>query len=207
MSMRPRFTYEDAHGDTQFRSWALPLIVAAICVPIAAAFAIPSQGTAVGMAVAALAVAIVLVAAARSRPFGPMEVAESPHGGRHVLILTTEDLTGALLARISKLAAGADDVRIVVPTPSDRLSRWLSAEDRARGVAQDRLARCAGALTASGLRVSGSVGDSDLIQATEDELRSFPADEVLTIAGEGRDAEIERLRHRLALPLTRVPAD
>jgi hypothetical protein len=204
--MRPRFTYEDARGDTQFRSWALPLIVIAICVPIAAAFAIPSQGTAVGMAVAALAVAIVLVTAARSRPFGPMEVADSPHPGHRVLVLTTEDLTGTSLERVAKLAAGAEDVRVVVPAPSRRLDRWLSAEDKARGFAQDRLARSAGALTASGLRVSGSVGDSDPLQAVEDELRSFAADEVVVVADPGRTEEVERLRGRLALPLTTVAA-
>ena len=71
----------------------------------------------------------------------------------------------AAVERIAELAGGAADVRIVVPMPSDRLSRWLSAEDRARQSGQDRLARSAGALTAAGLTVSGSVGDSDLVQA------------------------------------------
>ena len=203
--MALRFTYEDARGDTQLRPWALPLIVIAICVPIAAAFAIPRYGTGVGTALAALAVLIVLVAAARSRPFGPMEVAKTAGQGRRVLILATDEIAGGSLERLTELAADAEDVRIVVPAPSRRLDRWLSAEDRARGVAQDMLARSAGALTASGLKVSGSVGDSDPLQAVEDELRSFAADEVVVVST-APNGEIERLRHRLALPLTRIPA-
>jgi hypothetical protein len=182
------------------------LIVAAICVPIAAAFAIPSQGTAVGMAVAALAVAIVLVAAARSHPFGPMEVAAAPTDGHRVLVLTLEELAGVPLARVAEIARGADDVRVVVPAPTGTLDRWLSAEDKARDTAQDQLARSAGALTAGGLQVSGSVGDSDPLQAVEDELRSFAADEVVVVADPSRAEQIERLRDRLALPLTRVDA-
>ncbi len=47
------------------------------------------------------------------------------------------------------------------------------------------LARSAGALVAAGLPVSGSLGDGDPVQALEDELRSYPADEVVWVPGPG----------------------
>jgi len=59
-------------------------------------------------------------------------------------------------------------------------------------------------LTAAGLAVSGSVGDSDPLQAVEDELRSFAADEIVVLADPESDAAVEQLRNRLALPLTTV---
>lgn len=197
-----RFTEVDASGATHPRGWALPLIVAAICVPVAAAFAL--QGAALGLAVTALVAATIVVIAARSRPYGPMEVAPASDGKR-VLVLATEEVSGDAAKRVADLAEGAEDVRILVPAPSDRLDRWLSAEDQARDLAQDWLARSAGELTALGVPVSGSVGDSDPMQAVEDELRSFAAGEVIVVSDERWGRRIEQLRGRLALPMTRVP--
>ncbi|MFN2612986.1 MAG: hypothetical protein ABR536_06420 [Solirubrobacterales bacterium] len=202
--MDVRFTYEDRDGSTHFKGWALPLIVGAICVPIVVAFSAGSQGAAIGAATAFLVASVVIIAAVRSRPFGAMEVAKSEHPGHRVLLLTAIELGDGPAERVIELVAGAEDVRILVPVSSRRIDRWLSAEDGARAGAQARLATTAGILTAAGLRVSGSVGDSDTLQAVEDELRSFAADEVLVVAGPRHDAEIEQLRHRLALPLTRV---
>lgn len=201
-----RLTYEDKEGTARFKAWALPLIVAAICVPIVAGFAAGSQGAAVGAATAALVATIVIVAAARTRPFSVMEVAARAKPGHRVLVLAPGELGPRPAERVAELAAGAEDVRVLVPTPSRRLDRWLSGDDAARANAQERLAASAGALTAAGLRVSGSVGDNDPLQAVEDELRSFAADEVLFVARPGEEAEVEALRHRLGLPLTRVPA-
>jgi hypothetical protein len=202
-----RFTYEDSGGTMRFKSWALPLIVAAVCVPVAVSFMITSQGPALGFAVAALTATIVLIAAARSRPFRAMEVADRPSAGHRVLVVATHEISDREAAELVKVAGEAEDVRILVPTPSRRLDRWLSSEDRARDTAAAWLAASAASLTAGGLAVSGSVGDSDPLQAVEDELRSFAADEVVVITGPGRTEEVERLRGRLALPLTTVAAE
>lgn len=202
-----RLTYEDSRGDTALKPWALPVIVAAICIPIIAAFGTSSQGPAIGLAVGAVAAICLVVWAARSKPFSKLEVARSSDGARRVLVLAQGEISSAAAQRVSELASGADDVRIVVPAPTARLDRWLSAEDKARRTAQDWLARSAGALTAQGLPVSGSVGDSDLRQAAEDELRSFAADEVLVVTDDGEERRVKKLRDDLALPLTRVPSD
>ena len=200
--MSPKFTYFDAQGDTRLKAWALPVVVAAITVPIAAGFLL--GGPAIGLPVTAAAAWTIAIIAIRSRPLRAMEVAASRDQRRRLLVLALREVDPATAADVHGLAAGAIDVRLLVPTPSGRLSRWFSAEDRARREGQDRLARSAGTLTAAGLAVSGSVGDSDPLQAVEDELRSFAADEIVVLADPESDAAVEQLRNRLALPLTTV---
>ena len=178
------------------------MVVAAISIPIVAAFML--GGAPAGLAMGAVAAMTILVAAAHSKPFGPMEVAAAQDEAQRLLVLADDDVGPAAAQRIADNAQSGALVRIVVPAPADRLSRWLSAEDRAREEGRDRLARAAGALTAAGMDVSGSVGDSDPVQAVEDELRSFAADEVMYVPGDRSDEPIERLRERLALPLTTV---
>jgi nucleotide-binding universal stress UspA family protein len=188
----------------RFRPYAIPLIITAICVPIVAAMATAGTfGAGLGMAVGALAVSGLIVFAARARPDLTLEVAARRDAGRRVLVVATAEATAESAQRIATLAGSAEDVRVVVPVPSHRLDRWLSAEDEARREAEGLLARSAGALVAAGLPVSGSVGDPDPAQALEDELRDFAADEVVLLTDNGKDplAKVER---RLALPLRRV---
>ncbi len=190
----------------RFRPFAIPFIIAAICVPIVAAMAAAGTfGAGLGMAVGAFAVTSLIVFAARARPDRRLEVAEHADTGHRVLVVAVTEATADSAQRIADLAGSAEDVRLVVPVPSHRLDRWLSAEDEARREAEAQLARSAGALVAAGLPVSGSVGDPDPAQALQDELRDFPADEVVLLTGNGKDplAKVER---RLGLPLRRVSA-
>lgn len=188
----------------RFRPYAIPLVIAAICVPIVAAMATAGTfGAGLGMAVGALAVMALIVFAARARPDRRLEVASSRDTGHRVLVVATAEATADSAQRIADLAGSAEDVRLVVPVPSHRLDRWLSAEDKARREAQGLLARSAGALVAAGLPVSGSVGDSDPAQALEDELHDFPADEVILLTGNGKDP-LAKVESRIGLPLRRV---
>ena len=184
-------------------AWSLPLIVAAICVPVIVGTIL--QGPGLGLAASAAVGAILLIVAARLRPREGIEVAPAQPGGPRVVVLATGEVGSAAAGRIAERVAGAADVRIVVPLPSKALSRWLSAEDEAREVAQRWLAHSAGALTAAGLTVSGSLGDSDAVQALEDELRDFPADEVIVYgAGAAVGEAAETISNRLDLPVARV---
>jgi hypothetical protein len=198
-------TTEDPQGGLRFRPFTVPLLIAVIGGSVAAAMAV--QGTGVGaglgMAVGALAATALIVFAVRARPRDQVEVAETTEGERRVLVLATSEATPEAAQRIAEVAAGADDVRLVIPVPSDRLERWLSAEDEARAEAQRLLAHSAGALVAAGLPVSGSLGDPDPVQALEDELRDYPADEIIMLAN-GDDDPLAEIRGRLGLPLTRV---
>lgn len=199
-------TTTDAQGGMRFRPFAIPLIIAAICIPIVAAMATAGTfGAGLGMAVGALAVTCLIIFAARARPDRTLEVAKSSGTGRRVLVVAAAEATAGSAQRIAELAGSANDVRLLVPVPSHRLDRWLSAEDDARREAEGRLARSAGALVAAGLPVSGSVGDSNPAQALEDELHDFPADEVILLSGNGKDP-LAKVESRLGLPLRRVSA-
>jgi len=132
-------------------------------------------------------------------------VAESRDADHRVLVVAVAEPSPRAAERVAELVGSPADVRLVVPVPSHRLDRWLSAEDEARHEAEARLARSAGTLVAAGLPVSGSVGDPDPAQALEDELRDFAADEVVLLTGNGRDP-LAKIQHRLGLPLRRVSA-
>lgn len=204
--MSPLLTTRDKEGGIRFRPFAIPLIIAAIGVPIVAAMALAgSFGAGLGMAVGAIAATSVLVFAARSKPQPKLEVAAADEDGYRVLVLAVVEATPAAAQRIADITGSPSDVRLLVPVPSHRLDRWLSAEDNARREAEGRLARSAGALVAAGLPVSGSVGDPDPAQALEDELRGYAADEVVLLTGGGRDP-LAKIEGRLGLPLRRVSA-
>ena len=188
----------------RFRPYAIPLIIALICSSIVASMALAGLvGAGLGMAVGAVAATALVVFASRARPDRRIEVAESDDEGHRVLVVAVGEATSEAAQRIAELVGSATDVRIVVPVPSHRLDRWMSAEDNARRDAEARLARSAGTLVAAGLPVSGSVGDHDPAQALEDELRNFAADEVVLLTANGKDP-LAKVESRLKLPLRRV---
>jgi hypothetical protein len=198
-------TTEDPQGGLRFRPFTVPLLIAVIGGSVATAMAIQGTGigAGLGMAVGALAATALIVFAVRARPRERLEVAEGTAGERKILVLATSEVTADAAERIEELASDADDVRVVIPVPSHRLERWLSAEDQAREEGQRLLAHSAGALVAAGLPASGSLGDPDPAQALEDELRGYPADEVVLLA-EGGEDPLAGVRGRLGLPLKRV---
>lgn len=190
----------------RFRAYAIPLIIALICSSIVASMALAGLvGAGLGMAVGAVAATALVVFASRARPDRRIEVAESDDEGHRVLVVAMGEATSEAAQQIAQLVGSATDVRIVVPVPSHRLDRWMSAEDDARRDAEARLARSAGTLVAAGLPVSGSVGDHDPAQALEDELRNFAADEVVLLTANGKDP-LAKIETRLSLPLRRVSA-
>lgn len=208
--MPPKLTYTDSSGDTRISPWALPVVVGAICVPVVLAMlvgVVTVEGVGPGLAAGALAVGVLVTLAVRARPRERIEVAPHRDAERRVLVLATAEATPDSAERVARLAGDASDVRLLVPLQSGRLDRWLSAEDEARRAAQRRLAHSAGALVAAGLPVSGSVGDADVRQALEDELRSYPADEVIVLAEAGGPDELAAAAERLALPMERIEAE
>jgi hypothetical protein len=202
----PLLTTRNKDGGLRFRPLAIPLIIAAIGVPVVAAMALAGTfGAGLGMAVGALAATSVVVFAARSKPQRKLEVATGDDSGHRVLVLVVAEATPAAAQRIADITGSPSDVRLLVPVPSHRLDRWLSAEDNARHEAEARLARSAGVLVAAGLPVSGSVGDADPAQALEDELRGYAADEVVLLSAGDKDP-LGKVESRLGLPLRRVTA-
>lgn len=202
--MRSFLTTTDEQGGLRFRAYAIPLIIALICSSIVASMALAGLvGAGLGMAVGAVAATALVIFASRARPDRKIEVAEHTDSRHRVLLVATAEANAESAQRIADLAGTSEDVRVLVPVPSHRLDRWLSAEDDARREAEARLARSAGALVAAGLPVSGSVGDHDPAQALEDELRDFPADEVVLLIANVKDP-LAKVEGRLGLPLRRV---
>ncbi len=190
--------------------WKLPLVVAAVVVPIVAAFMVGGPG--VGVAIGALAAVAIFVIAVRQRPLGPIASAPAVDGRRHVLIVAATAVEEpADVARVAAAAgldgsAGEPDVLVLVPARIGFLDRWASDVESARHGAQERLVATVAALAKAGVAAEARVGDEDIVQATEDQLQSFPATEVVLVAGEGDDCEeaAAELGSRLRPPFREV---
>jgi len=182
--------------------WKLPLIVAALVVPIVAGFLL--AGPALGVALGALAVLGLLVVAARQRPRGPIGF-EAEDGAHRVLIVAADAVEApADVARIVRTAgidepADGGEVRVLVPARIGFMDRWASDVEGARHRAQQRLVVTLAALAKAGVAAEARVGDEDVVQAVEDQLRSYPATEVVLVSGEAEDAgeAAAELRSRL----------
>ncbi len=208
--MAPKPTYTDSSGDTRISPWALPLVVAAICVPVVLAMLLgsfTSMGTGLGLAAGAAVVGGLLWFATRSRPDREMEVAAHRDSARRMLVVAMAEPAPEAAQRIAARAGDAADVRLLVPLPTRRLDRWLSAEDESRDEAERLLARAAGTLVAAGLPVSGSLGDADPVQALEDELHAFAADEVVVLTPRGAADPLAGSEDRLGLPVSQISAE
>lgn len=175
--------------------WKLPVIVAALVVPIVAAFAV--GGPAFGVAVGAFAVLVLLVVAARQRPRGP--IGSPARNGRRVLLVAMcaveEPAAVERIAAATGLGAGIDRAELLVLSPVSIgfLDRWASDVEGARHAAQERLVVTVAALAKAGIDADARVGDEDVVQAVEDQLRSYPADEVVLVsAGGDGEGRIER---------------
>jgi hypothetical protein len=193
--------------------WKLPLIVAAIVIPIVAAFGLGGGGA--GVAVGALAAVAVVVVAARQKPRGPIGVAEPPDGRRRVLVVVTcpveEPAAVAEIAHAAGLGDGAEgvDVLVLAPARIGFLDRWASDVEGAREAAQRNLVVSVAAFAKAGIAAEARVGDEDVVQAVEDQLGSFPASHVVLVrageaSGASDDAAAEELRARLQPEFRRV---
>ncbi|HEY6551697.1 MAG TPA: hypothetical protein VIY71_10915, partial [Solirubrobacterales bacterium] len=170
-------------------AWKLPLIVAGIAVPIAAAFMVGGPG--VGVAIGALAAVAILVVAVRQRPLGPIVSASTDDGRRHILFVAATAMEDpADVARVADVAkvGGAKgeepDVLVLVPARIGFLDRWASDVEGARRAAQDNLVATVAALAKAGVEAEARVGDEDVLQAVEDQLQTYPATDVVLVTGE-----------------------
>lgn len=169
---------------------------------------------------AALAVFVVLAAAAAVYMKGEPKVSEPavwerrPHARKRILVVANETVAGrALRSEIVHRAAGEADVLVVCPALNSPLRHWASDEDRARAEAQTRLEASLAALSEERVEASGEVGDSDPLQAIDDAMRTFDADEmIISTHPPGRSNWLERdlialARERYDLPIAHVVVD
>jgi uncharacterized membrane protein YccC len=197
------------------KAWMLPLIVIALVVPGSVGFIVAGPG--LGLAIGALAVAIVLAVAAAKRPDEPIEVADAGDRRRRLLLVAIEpvdqpDAVESVRAAARARAEEDAEVLVLAPAFNTPLSHWASDVGRSRLDAQRKLVLTVGALAAAEVEARGSVGDPDPLQAVEDTLRQFAADEVIVGLPEGEAegearALVAELRRRLDLPVYPLSED
>jgi Universal stress protein family len=170
-----------------------------------------------------VAVFVVLTGAAvawiiRARREPPQRTATASHsapGERRILVVANETVGGRTLREeIERRSEGYNvQILVVCPALNSPLRHWVSDEDGARAAAQQRLEASLARLAEEGLEARGEVGDGEPLQAIEDALRSFGADEiVISTHPEGRSQWLERgvvagARARFDVPITHVVVD
>jgi hypothetical protein len=134
---------------------------------------------------------------------------------RRILVVANETVGGgALREQVQQRSSGyRTEVLVVTPALNTKLKTFTSDEDQAREQAQQRLDASLARLQEAGIEAQGEVGDGDPLQAIEDALRTFGADEIIiSTHPEGRSHWLERgvvtgARERFAVPITHVVVD
>jgi len=163
-----------------------------------------------------LAGVVYVVRASRTEP--PRQAVPSRRGRaneRRILVIANETVGGERLRdEIHSRSEGYDEhVLVVTPALNSHLRHWASDEDNARVEAQKRLDASLERLRSGGIDARGEVGDAEPVQAMEDALRLFGADEIIiSTHPEGRSHWLEKgivetARERFAVPITHVVVD
>ena len=150
--------------------------------------------------------------ACRARPCLP---AAGGANERRILVIANETVGGERLRNEIHTRSEGYDAHVLVVTPAlnSHLRHWASDEDNARLEAQKRLEASLDRLRAAGIDAKGEVGDAEPLQAMEDALRLFGADEIIiSTHPEGRSHWLEKgivetARERFAVPITHVVVD
>ena len=148
----------------------------------------------------------------------PIQRAPAHRGGageHRILVVANETVGGATLRdRIRERSEGVRaEVLVVAPALNTPIRHWASDEDGARAVAEARLEESLALLRSGGVNARGEVGDAEPLQAIEDALRTFGADEIIiSTHPEGSSQWLERgvvsaARERFAVPITHVVVD
>jgi len=99
---------------------------------------------------------------------------------RRVLVVALEPL-GAGVLELIRPASVAPPAQVLVlhPAPVSAVHHWTSDVDAARAGAERDLDESLALLREAGIAARGEVGDESTLQAIEDALRTFAADEIL----------------------------
>ena len=143
----------------------------------------------------------------------------TPENVQRILVIANETVAGETLRKkvqetIRRGGEGSRaDVLVVSPALNTPLKHWVSDDDQARDAAQERLTRSLVRLKEAGVDARGEIGDGEPLQAIEDALRTFGADEIIiSTHPEGRSNWLEKgvvtgARERFAVPITHVVVD
>jgi hypothetical protein len=173
----------------------LVAVIAGAIVIIVAAYINTWVGVAAAVLVIGGVIAWLMRAPSTAAP-APKLTSSTPDGTQRVLVVAPPGTSGLA----GRLAAGATEVLVVVPALASTVESLTGAVDDRRAEATATAEALAGELTRSGMRVSGIVGADDPVQAADDALRTFGADEIVFVGGD--DALLEKARKRFAVPVS-----
>jgi hypothetical protein len=133
---------------------------------------------------------------------------------RRLLVVATAPLEESdVRERLKERAGEAAEIRVIAPASDVSPLEWLASdEDEAREEAAE-VAREAKQTVEPEAPVEAQVGDTDPVQAIEDALRQFPADEVVVVTRPGDEAGwLEKgaageAEERFGVPVTRITVD
>ena len=169
-------------------------------------------------AVVALVVVVAVVGRRHQHPSeldAPATRARAADDGKHrVLVISDGTSTSAAFTNdvVARAAGKPLEVLVVAPALGSRLSHW-TGDDTARHDAEGNLERTVTALTEAGISARGEVGSDDPVQAADDALREFPADELVFATHPDDHANwkergvVEIARDRYDLPVAHVAVD
>jgi hypothetical protein len=131
---------------------------------------------------------------------------------KKLLVIATAPVEpGPLRDAVRDHAGDEAEIRVVAPASDVSPLQWLASdEDKARDKAADVASEAAESVEPEASRTEAEVGDTDPVQAIEDALRTFPADEVLVVTRPDDDASwleedsAQEARERFGVPVTRL---
>jgi hypothetical protein len=145
----------------------------------------------------------------------PFDAAATPisDGVHRVLVVADGACSSEDLEKIASAAPGRPAAAYVVaPAVSSRVSRW-TGDEQAYSEAEANLESTVEALSKLGVEANGRLGPHDPLQAADDGLREFPADEIVFIASGREDANwleqgvLDAARARYGLPVRALAED
>jgi hypothetical protein len=110
---------------------------------------------------------------------------------KRILVVTTASVRREDLRDRVRAHAGSEDADVRLVAPAAEISRldWLTNDEQeARADAGERAVEAGLAVAPEVRSVDAEVGDTDPVQAIEDALREFPADELVLVTHPDEDA-------------------
>jgi hypothetical protein len=131
---------------------------------------------------------------------------------KKLLVVATAPVEpGPLREAVREHAGEEAEIRVVAPASDVSPLQWLASdEDAAREQASEVASEAAQTVEPEAARTEAEVGDTDPVQAIEDALRTFPADEVIVVTRPDDEAawleqdSAEETRERFGVPVTRL---
>ena len=154
-----------------------------------------------GVVVAVLVVGAVVAWLMRAPLYtepAPLLVSSTPGSTHRVLVVAPPGSSGIA----SRIGDGATEILVVVPALASAIEALTGAVDDRRAEAEATAKALASELSRGGVQARGVVGADDPVQAADDALRTFGADEILLV--ESDDALVEKARGRFAVPVARA---